>query len=96
MSHKEEDPDDIEAETMEDFSEQRGHTPALPSAKTETLMEKWDEAKEREHLPTIPGTATLDTVKGDAYLWDSECNKGLKFEGELMSRVDHKAVKRND
>mgnify|MGYP000485781159 FL=1 len=70
--------------------------PALPPADDEQLMQEWDEANPEDHLPTIPGTAVLDSVQGNTFLWDSQCNKGLKFDGDLMSREDYKTVKRND
>jgi hypothetical protein len=64
-------------------------TPALPPADDEDLMQQWDNADPEEHLPTIPGTAILDTVQGNTFLWDKTCNKGLKYDGELMSREDY-------
>ena len=70
--------------------------PALPPADDEQLMQEWDEANPEDHLPTIPGTAVLDSVQGNTFLWDSQCNKGLKFDGDLMAREDYKTVKRND
>jgi len=67
-------------------------TPALPPADDAALMEKWDDADPEEYLPTIPGTVILDTVQGTSFLWSSTCNKGLKYDGELMAREDYKKV----
>lgn len=92
MSRKERN-DDIGYDSMEEFLDENGDTPALAG---KTLAEEWDNADPEDHLPTIPGTAMLDTVRGDAFLWDDTCNKGLKFDGDLMAREDYKAVKRND
>jgi len=94
MSH-EEDVDEIDYESMEEFQEQGEHSGASPTATDEQLRQEWNNATESEHLPTIPGTAILDSVQGDTYLWDKTCNKGLRYDGELMARVDYKPVGRN-
>jgi len=87
MSRRE-DPDDIEYDSMDEFLDEHDSTPALPEPTDDQRMEAWDEADPDEHLPTIPGTAVLDVVEGDVWLWDSQCNQGLKYDGELMARED--------
>lgn len=91
---RDEDPDATDPDSIREFIEQE-RPPALPEPTDEELMEAWDDADPEEHLPTIPGTAVLDTVDGDVYLWDSGCNRGLKFDGELMPREDGKFAKAN-
>lgn len=84
---REDDPDGFDYDSMDEFLDKQRNR-ALPEPTDEERLEAWDEADPEDHLPTIPGTAVLDTVQGDTYLWDSECNEGLKFDGELMPRED--------
>lgn len=92
---REDDPDEIEYDSMEEFLNEHDDTPALPEPTDEERMEAWDDADPEDHLPTIPGTTVLDTVEGSTYLWDSECNEGLRFDGELMAREDGEFAKAN-
>lgn len=83
---REDSPDDFEYDSMEEFLDQQD--PALPEPSDEKLREAWDDADPEEHLPTIPETATIDVVDGRTCLWDKTCNRGLKFDGELMEMED--------
>ena len=87
---QDEEPDDIEYDSLDEVNTDM---PALAEPSDEQLMEAWDDANSEDYLPTIPGTAVLDTVQGSVYLWDSQCNKGLEFDGDLMPREDFEAAK---
>lgn len=86
MAHDDSVSDDGHGSMEEYLDSQRNR--ALPEPTDEQRMEAWDEASPEDHLPTIPGTAVMDTVAGETYLWDSECNRGLQYDGELMERED--------